>query len=77
MSDNSNLPKIGAPAMRALFGAGINNLKQLEKWSIKELRELHGMGPKALGILQMAMRKRNLSFAKREQKSSVSKKYNV
>jgi len=56
--------KLGTPALRALLNANIQNLKQLSKWSAAELLELHGMGPKALGLLKAAMRKHGLSFRK-------------
>jgi hypothetical protein len=46
------LPKIGAPATRALAGVGITSLGQLAGRSRRELAALHGMGPKALGILE-------------------------
>ena len=58
-----DLPKIGAPATRALMAAGYTRLEQLTKVSEAELCRLHGMGPKALRILGEALRARNLSFA--------------
>jgi predicted flap endonuclease-1-like 5' DNA nuclease len=49
----SDLPKgIGAPATRALAGAGYTRLSQLAGVPVAELKKLHGMGPKALRILQ-------------------------
>ena len=59
----SDFPKIGAPATRALVGAGYTHLEQLTKVTEAELGRLHGMGPKALGILRETLRARNLSFA--------------
>ncbi len=47
-----NFPKIGQPATRALNNAGYTTLEQLTKTSEAELGKLHGMGPKALGILR-------------------------
>jgi Helix-hairpin-helix domain len=44
------LPKIGAPATRALHSAGYTTLRQLAGVPRAQLAELHGMGPKALGI---------------------------
>ena len=41
----SDLPKLAAPAQRALAGAHIQNLKQLTKYSETEIKELHGIGP--------------------------------
>jgi DNA-directed RNA polymerase alpha subunit len=46
------LPKIGAPATRALHGAGYETLESLAGVPEKELAKLHGMGPKALRILK-------------------------
>lgn len=54
---------IGAPAMRALHNAKINNLKQLVKYTEKDILALHGMGPKALGVLKSVLRKHKLNFA--------------
>lgn len=59
---SSNFPKIGAPATRALEAAGYTNLKQLTKVTEAELAQLHGMGPKALGILREALQAEGLSF---------------
>jgi len=49
MSDFLSL--ISAPARRALEREGINSLTQLTKYSEKDLLQLHGMGPKAIGSL--------------------------
>jgi hypothetical protein len=59
---NSNFPKIGKPATQALEAAGYTNLKQLTKVTEAELAQLHGMGPKALGILREAFKAEGLSF---------------
>ncbi len=51
-----DFPKgIGTPATRALIGAGYSRLSQLAGVPAGELKELHGMGPKALRILQEAL----------------------
>jgi hypothetical protein len=55
-------PGISQPALRALHGAGFYRLEQLAEVSEKELLKLHGMGPKALGILRQALQDRGLSF---------------
>ena len=60
----TDLPKLAAPAQRALAGAGIQNLKQLSKWSEAHLKELHGIGPNAVKELKQAMKAKGLSFAK-------------
>ena len=59
----SDLPKIGQPAWRALTGAGYWRLEQLTAVSAADLLRLHGMGPKALGILRAALAERGLSLA--------------
>ena len=60
----SDLPlKMGAPAERALANAGIKNLKQLTKFSETEIKDLHGVGPNALGKLRQALADQGLSFA--------------
>lgn len=56
------LPKIGKPATQALEAAGYTNLEQLTKVTEAELAQLHGMGPKALGILREALKAEGLSF---------------
>lgn len=54
MSDEA-WPKIGKPATRALVNAGYGGLGDLDGVSERELKALHGMGPKALGILKEAL----------------------
>ena len=54
------LPKIGAPATRALNSAGYTALRQLAGVPRAELAKLHGMGPKALGIIEAALEHHNL-----------------
>lgn len=49
------LPKIAAPATRALHAAGITTLLQLAGVPRQELAALHGMGPKALRIIDEAL----------------------
>ncbi|MGN9807844.1 helix-hairpin-helix domain-containing protein [Micromonospora sp. BQ11] len=56
------MPKIGAPATRALNDAGYTTLRQLAGVSRAELAKLHGVGPKALGIIQSALEQHNLSL---------------
>ncbi len=60
----SDLPdKLGAPAERALAGAGIQRLEQLTKFTEAEIKLLHGVGPNALGKLRQALAENGLSFA--------------
>jgi hypothetical protein len=53
---------IGAPGTRALIAAGYTQLTQLAGVPAAELRRLHGMDPKALGILQEALAAQGLSL---------------
>ena len=62
ISSLDTLPKIGAPATRALHGAGYTTLRQLAGVPRSELAKLHGMGPKALGMLQAALEQHNLGL---------------
>lgn len=54
--------QIGQPAQRALEAARIETLLQLCSYSKKELLALHGIGPKALRILNEIMLKEGLTF---------------
>ncbi len=58
----NDLPKIGAPAQRALESAGITRLKQLANISEAELLQLHGMGPRAVRILRETLHANGLAF---------------
>ena len=59
----SDLPlKLAAPARRALDRAGIVRLEQLAKLSEVEVKQLHGIGPKALALLRRALAAKGLSF---------------
>lgn len=49
------LPRIGAPATRALASIGITELEQVAGRSADELLALHGFGPHAIGILTEAL----------------------
>jgi hypothetical protein len=67
----SDLPvKLSQPALRALAGAGIQNLKQLSKFSEAEIKKLHGMGPNGINQLRIALAAKGLSFTK-EKKSKA------
>lgn len=67
-NQSSDFPKTSAPAQRALNAAGYYRLEQLTQISEAELLRLHGMGPKAIGILRQALQEKGLAFA--EAKSS-------
>ena len=56
-----DLPKdIGAPATRALVAAGYTRLAQLADVPIAELKQLHGVGPRALTRLQEALEQQDM-----------------
>ena len=57
------LTKIGKPARRALAQAGYERLEQLTTVREADLKRLHGMGPKALGLLREALAERGWTFA--------------
>jgi predicted Fe-Mo cluster-binding NifX family protein len=61
----SDLPRLAAPAMRALSGAGITCLAELSRRREADIVALHGMGPNALATLKAAMKAKGVSFAKR------------
>lgn len=58
----TTLPKLGAPAQRALASIGVSDLKQLSKFTEVEVAQLHGMGPNALSKLREALKAQGLSF---------------
>jgi hypothetical protein len=62
-SPDAGLPaNIGAPATRALTAAGNTELGQLAGVPAAELGKLHGVGPKALRLLQEALQRRGMSL---------------
>jgi hypothetical protein len=64
-SDKSytDLPKgIGKPALRALSSAGYLRLEQFSKLTEAEVMKLHGMGPKAMGLIREALAEKGLYF---------------
>jgi DNA-directed RNA polymerase alpha subunit len=60
----TELPKTSRPAAGALTEASIASLEDLARRTEREVQNLHGMGPKAFGILKAAMAEEGLSFAK-------------
>ena len=54
---------VGAPAVRALTAAGYTELTQLAGVPAAELRKLHGMGPKALRVIQGALEEHGASLS--------------
>lgn len=56
------LPKIGAPATRALAEIGVSQVEQLASYTEKELLAVHGVGPKAIRILRPVMAELGVTF---------------
>ena len=59
---------LASPARRALVNAGYVRLEQLTEVSEAELKQLHGMGPKAIDQLRRALDTKGLSFADAKKK---------
>ena len=60
----SDLPKsIGRPAANALVAAGYTRLEQLTQVREVDIKQLHGVGPKAITLLRAALAEKGLSFA--------------
>ncbi len=61
-----DLPKLGAPARRALDSAGYTRLEQLNGVSVSEIARLHGIGKHALSALRQALAVQGMAFADEE-----------
>ena len=59
-------PKLGKPALRALAGAGYTRLEQLTVISVRDLSQLHGIGPNAIQQLRAALAAQGLAFAQED-----------
>lgn len=53
---------VAQPAVRALASIGVTKVEQLSKHRESDVAALHGMGPKALGILKTALKTQGKSF---------------
>ena len=51
----TQLPNIGSPATRALAEHGVTTLEEAARWSRRDLLALHGVGPRAVRILDEAL----------------------
>ena len=58
----SAIPHAGKPAAAALAAAGITTLEELSEWRRADVLALHGMGPKALGMLDAALAEAGLGW---------------
>jgi hypothetical protein len=54
---------LAGPARRALLQAGLRRLDQLSELTERDLRKLHGIGPKAVEQLRLALDARGQTFA--------------
>jgi len=61
-TEGTDLPKLAAPARRALIGAGYTRLGDLTKVKASDVMKLHGMGQSAMEVLRAALEERGLSF---------------
>lgn len=62
--ENSDLPAgLASPALRALAAAGITRMDDFTRMTEAELRKLHGMGPKAIGLIRTELKASGRSFA--------------
>ena len=55
---------VAKPALRALASVGVFHLDQVTRFTEAELLALHGMGPKAIGLINYAHRAQGKSLAK-------------
>ena len=60
-----DLPKIGAPATRALEAAGYTYPTELDQVSESDLLSFHGVGPKAIRLIRQALAERGLYLRER------------
>jgi DNA-directed RNA polymerase alpha subunit len=60
----SELPKMSKPANRGLQNAGYHKLEQITEVTEAEILKIHGVGPKAIRILNEVLMERGLSFKK-------------
>lgn len=59
---NTPLPKLAAPALRALDSVDVTCLEELAEFTYQQIADLHGMGPNALGKLKEALKAAKLEF---------------
>jgi hypothetical protein len=58
------LPKLAAPAQRALTAAGITCLEDLSQWAEDDVARLHGIGPNALKALKESLNAKKIKYKK-------------
>ncbi len=61
----SDFPKnLGGPALTALKNNKIKKLSDLNKYDEKQISGFHGIGPKALSIIKVAMKSKKIFLRK-------------
>lgn len=65
----TRLPRVGAPATRALRAAGITTLEQVAELTEAELAALHGVGPIAIDRLREALAEQGMVLAQEDRKA--------
>lgn len=60
------LPKLAAPAKRALVAKEVESLHDLCPYTRREVASWHGIGPNALRVLELELVKHHLSFKAEE-----------
>ena len=58
-----DLPRLGRPANGALKPAGVTSLAQVVAHGRSELLAIHGIGPKAMRLLEGALREHGLMLS--------------
>lgn len=53
---------VSQPAIRALNSVGVANVESLATHREIDIADLHGMGPKAMGVLKAALKDKGKSF---------------
>lgn len=56
------LSRFSAPARRALEAHGITSAEELSKFTEKEVRQLHGIGPSSLPKLREALTEKGFTY---------------
>ena len=64
---------VGGPALRALAGAAVRSVGDLAEWTEADLAKLHGIGPKALGILRDALETSGRTFRRAKEQSEPNR----
>lgn len=59
---STDLPKIGKPATNALHNLGVKSLEAVSKYERTTLLGIHGVGPKAIELLEEALKANDLNF---------------